>query len=539
MIKQEGSESKVSLNNGNLGGASSKFSESLMKRLQEFSSAPVLFVGAGISKRYLGLPGWEELLEELADKTKKDYAYYRSNADGEPPAIASLLSEPLRELLWTKEFEKIKESNKEHLVKRDSALKVLVAQRTLKLKQTNDKDLLKEIELFKKVVVDAIITTNYDLLIEDLFNDYQVYVGQDELLFSDPRGVGEIYKIHGSINDPNSLIFTKEDYEEYADRNPYLAAKLLTLFAEHPVIFIGYSMNDPNVIQILESLVRCLKPEHLSRIQDRLFFIHWVQSGKADISNTFIQIQGTNLPVININVPDFQELFSVLGSLKRKFDAHTLRRLKNHVYELILNNDPKGQLHVVADLEDESENKPDVVIGIGAIAALGKLGYRPISRADIILDVLHQTNRYDSDSILNHTISAFPAKENVPYIKYLVNAGFLETNGVLKNTDKLNPQVIERFNRGADPILSTKSAKKRARDIATKAGNFETLSKTSDYKHTLLALPELKFQNINAEKLRQYLIDHESESIKNGKCETMFSKAVCLYDRLIHLDSPW
>jgi hypothetical protein len=90
-----------------------------------------------------------------------------------------------------------------------------------------------------------------DLLLEDIFPDFEVFVSQDELLFSSSQGIGEIYKIHGCCSKPNSLVATKEDYERFDERNPYLAAKLLTVFAEHPIIFLGYSLNDRNISSIL------------------------------------------------------------------------------------------------------------------------------------------------------------------------------------------------------------------------------------------------------------------------------------------------
>lgn len=104
-----------------------------------------------------------------------------------------------------------------------------------------------EIALLSQLSVDGIITTNWDLLLETLFPDYKVFVGQGEMLFSNPQSIAEIYKIHGSASRPASLVLTKEDYTDLENKNPYLAAKLITLFVEHPIVFIGYSLTDRNV----------------------------------------------------------------------------------------------------------------------------------------------------------------------------------------------------------------------------------------------------------------------------------------------------
>ncbi|MGO9789150.1 MAG: SIR2 family NAD-dependent protein deacylase [Solirubrobacteraceae bacterium] len=104
-------------------------------------------------------------------------------------------------------------------------------------------------------MIDGVITTNFDPLLEMLFPQFRVFVGQEELLFEDLMSVGEIYKIQGSHEEPDSLVLTKEDYERFGRENPVLAAKLMTVFVEHPVVFLGYSLSDPNVAAILQAIV--------------------------------------------------------------------------------------------------------------------------------------------------------------------------------------------------------------------------------------------------------------------------------------------
>ena len=84
----------------------------------------------------------------------------------------------------------------------------------------------------KNLKIDGVITTNWDTLAESIFDKFTTFIGQRELILSSTLNMGEIYKIHGCITKPNSMVLTDNDYKEFKDRNPYLSAKLITLFMD-------------------------------------------------------------------------------------------------------------------------------------------------------------------------------------------------------------------------------------------------------------------------------------------------------------------
>lgn len=96
------------------------------------------------------------------------------------------------------------------------------------------------------------------------------------MIFSSTYSVGEIYKIHGSFEKPQSMILTEQDYEGFDKKNPYLAAKLITIFIEHPIVFLGYSISDTNIQEILQSIVNCLDNDNIEKLQNNLIFVEWV-----------------------------------------------------------------------------------------------------------------------------------------------------------------------------------------------------------------------------------------------------------------------
>lgn len=221
--------------------------------LSVHSGSPFLFVGSGFSRRYLGLEDWGGLLSRFCDGMR-DFAYYLSSANGSYPKAAALIAEDFHDLWWSDaRYENSRAAGKDRIKDKHSALKLEICRYVsgFSLEGVKDTALQEEISVLKGLNVDGIITTNWDLFLEELFPEYKVYIGQEELLFSNPQAIAEIYKIHGCASASESLILTHADYEDFEAKNKYLAAKLITLFIEHPIFFIGYSVNDPHIQQII------------------------------------------------------------------------------------------------------------------------------------------------------------------------------------------------------------------------------------------------------------------------------------------------
>jgi hypothetical protein len=341
----------------------------IIEHLRQFHTAPFLFVGSGLPRRYLGIDDWTGLLRRMSALTDRPFEYYRASGDGKEPQIATEIAKDLHLKWWdSDEFAESRDNFKAETINKESALKIEIARLMEKQSEciTEVPDLQKELETLQNATIDGIITTNWDLLLENFFPDYKKFIGQEELLFSSTQEVGEIYKIHGCCTSPNSLIVTANDYESYHTRNPYLAAKLLTIFVEHPIFFLGYSLSDPNVSQILASIASCLTSTNIDQLRDRLIFVHWEPDRTGfQINDTNIITERFNIPVKVISSAQFTPIYEALCEVPRKFPARMLRRLKQHVYNLVQDNDPDNHLYVV-DIDNDSDlSMLDVVFGVG------------------------------------------------------------------------------------------------------------------------------------------------------------------------------
>ena len=59
------------------------FKKDLSEHFKKFSASPFLFVGSGMSRRYLNTENWEDLLKKFCTLIDENYTKIRSQADGD------------------------------------------------------------------------------------------------------------------------------------------------------------------------------------------------------------------------------------------------------------------------------------------------------------------------------------------------------------------------------------------------------------------------------------------------------------------------
>ncbi len=515
----------------------SNIKEQLAQILGESSSGPFLFLGSGFSRRYLNLEDWKGLLARFC-VAGRPFEYYLASADGNLPKLAEILSADFHDHWWkSDEYAKSREKYKLHIRDKSSALRIEISHYLSGLSQSDalKSEFSDEVLLLSQMNVDGIITTNWDSFLEQIFPDYKVYIGQDELLFSNPQGIGEIYKIHGCSSKPESMVLTSKDYEGFEDKNPYLASKLITTFVEHPIVFIGYSLSDPNISSLIRAISRCIGPDRIEKLRRNLIFVRRPRDKSPEgLSETYLTVDQVQVPLVLATTSSLLPVYEAINEKRRKIPARILRYCKEQLYEIVKSSTPEAKLAVV-DLDDLNKSKDiEFVVGVGVSVqqqmiadAMGPLGYSGIKVMDIIDDLLSNENRYDPEQILSTSIqSGAKGTPYCPVFKYLRSVGITNWEDY-----KNSGYALEKWcKKDWKPFKGAGYARSASK---FKDSTISEVIENCTPENSALYIPFLKHENIDRDELRDFLIKNRNRmDYSVSSYATQFRKLACFYDKL-------
>ena len=190
-----------------------------------------LFIGAGFSKE-AGAPSvWnlqESILERIYDTEKRESHKNDSLAD-----LSNFFV------------------NEVHLGSRNPLMRILREAFDFVPTCMDDHNLLAKIPHFRRI-----FTTNYDTLLEDSYSRNDVCVVRNDADCAYMNKPFTVVKVHGDFTDPDSVVITSDDYKQFfsANKNPIMWDLVKTEFATKNILFIGYSLEDNNILDIIQKV---------------------------------------------------------------------------------------------------------------------------------------------------------------------------------------------------------------------------------------------------------------------------------------------
>lgn len=245
----------------------------------------VLWVGAGLSL-YAGLPTGNQLSEFIFDGlTQSEKNSINSN----------LLLPDLAEEIY-----RIKGNNRNYLIQKLKE-RILIS----KFISTSTHMNISKIPHFRNIV-----TTNYDLLFEDVYKSKINTIYSDQQIpYSSDKKVN-LYKIHGDLSVPDSVIITRSDYDNFfgsKKEDDVLWTVIKEKIATKSILFIGYSLDDSNIAVIFDNITKKLgnnkkecffvspnvSPQKLNHLYGKN--IHYINSTGEELFTELIQYLKDNI----------------------------------------------------------------------------------------------------------------------------------------------------------------------------------------------------------------------------------------------------
>lgn len=517
-----------------------------LDKLFNSNRLPAFFVGSGISKRYLNeMPNWDDLLISIVSHigiSPTQYYGLKQNLtedNKQMPKLASTIERMIRDKVVDGTFNidaVLSENLKKEIPKNTSFLKLLVAQKLANTTIKTDSKTVSEIKTLKKLIskINNIFTTNFDMFFETYIfegDEMVVFDNQESLYFSPTFGISEMYKIHGSIKNPKTIIITENDYDNYLENMNIFVSKLYNTLMERPLVFLGYSLNDPNILRILEGFIKHFSTDNLNRVTQNLIFIEY-SSGVDELllSDAVFQVGSKQIVMKKIKTDNYEKFYNLISTVKEAISAREIKRYKDIVYDVIANHEKNGEkVFVVNALDINKIDSNKMVLGIhpkydDTLPLTGLVG----------LDAV----KFIEHALFNNINIKFEDIATIWAEKKLGVKNYFPIYFIKKNC---NSEIVfgERFNN------NLKEMNRRYKTIITDAEKIKTeklllmLAEFNELKNKpvkdsvdivfLNALLLLVSENITIDDIREFLTGMYKKN-KDYINNTNFKKAVCYLD---------
>lgn len=486
--------------------------------IANYKNHPVLFVGTGISLRYLkNSYKWNDLLSKIAHDLKGNDEYYldikstcQENGRYKFDKVASILEQDFNTQLTADKNGKFKEVNDIFYrnMKNEvnlSRFKIYISGllSAIELKE----EMREEITELKKVRknIGSIITTNYDKFIEEIF-EFNPLIGNN-ILLSNPYG--SVYKIHGCVSDINKIIITSEDYENFTAKHELIRAQLLSLFIHNPIIFIGYNLGDENIKNILKTIFTYIEPnsEDAKKIKSNFLLVEYERDSDCEnISEHDIDIQGFSTIRINkIKTDNYKAIYASLSDLHLPISAMDVRKVQAIFKEICSGGEIK--VSITEDLENLKNSDRILVIG-----SEKTITYEYQNSSEMM------SNYFKIIDEENSQILMLINKHKISKTQFFPVFGFSIINNYINQIDRLKNQQIKKLDTAKASIKHSSKNKHSTINLIQLDKSISNSNKNDAIIWSMLE-GNLKLEDVEI-YLRKY----------TNKEDTNYRKVLCAYD---------
>jgi hypothetical protein len=271
------------------------------------------FTGTGFSKAITdnGAPSWQGLLEDLCDlHPQGDAIKYSLFPNGE---IGDLSLEEAAQVISI-ELDSI-----------DKNIHEEVARVIEDIELDGDN---KHVSAYFTANEFRVVTTNYDKLAEKLAGEERCQSIAPGLPIPKSSSKVKVYHVHGSVDSPENMVITSEDYFKFINNKSYFSQKLSTVLHENTVVILGYSLGDTNLKAIM-SECNGFSKSHL--VGSNIFLVSRSTVGQH-VKDYYAHCYGIRV-IDNLAIPGFFEKLNVAAPKVASIVARSLRGIKAVVHD--------------------------------------------------------------------------------------------------------------------------------------------------------------------------------------------------------------
>jgi len=501
--------------------------------IASFNNYPILFIGTGISLRYLNHNyTWENLLKKscfdlfgnnnyyleqnnkyINENNNNKYAKIASNIEKKFDTKQAIKKFPEIDKLFYKSIEN--NSNNTEI----SRFKLYLASLFKDVNIRENQQITDELNLFKNASINigSILTTNYDTFIEDNLKEFSPLIGNDIILANPYESV---YKIHGSVTHPEEIIVTENDYKKFDKTYEILKAQILSLFISNPVIFLGYSLDDTNIKSILKTIFTAVpfSSEYQQKIKHNFLLVQRDKNSKNhEISDYSIVLDETiTVQISRVKTDDFSEIYKSIADLSLPISIKKLKQMQNISHDFMTKIDTPylQDIELFNKVENTPNNKAAVALGNHCDF------YNVKNFIEQYFDIVDSKEEYLN---LDNAIE----KNTISSSQWFPIYGFMEKQGISseksKKLKKLGENQDNKLNEKLKKYNKNSLVEKNEKSYNTIASieNDNNICKTNKYK---LIFVNVYNDIIKLDDLKNYLIEYSEKN------KSYYKELLSLYD---------
>jgi hypothetical protein len=187
------------------------------------------------------------------------------------------------------------------------------------------------------------------------------------------------------VSQPESIVISDADYDRFRTNNHLIRAQLISLFIHNPIIFIGYSISDENIRDILKTIFSFISKDSLLADKVRKNFLlieRESDSNSLEVLEHDVVIENVgNIKINKIKTDNFQGVFEELSNLKLPVSSMDIRKVEGVMRKIKEGGTVK--VKIVGDLDNLTND--ELVMAVGSIQ---KITYHYQSASEMVMNYL-------------------------------------------------------------------------------------------------------------------------------------------------------